>query len=666
MLGTSSMDNTDYIFRWSHIVADGLQMYISSIICRDLLGMPLFGGLFYLLLLMGLLAFIRSRDHAYLQKYLVRMVMVLFLVLELSIGAFLLLVYPAVINQPSILFCLLLILLMVTRALLTHKLNQRYGKAASHIWVKLIFLILSSAIFFFFCAIALHGMSLIIVTVNYLAAGIFSIMQHSDLIDLMKINSVPDVTVMEDVYSYTLFSDMSLFSNIAFYLGMMLYICYMSFLSSWLSGWQTYAVIVGWIVFVYVAVFIFYRLIMNRGSILKLSLYTTGAASWIFSSIMMFRTTEVIMSIIWTLFWAFGLAAMYAVTTQFNQTFTLVAQLVDEEVENKTLKQHAAMLQSAAFMIAGIITLCVLAVWNFIITGYSGTEIPTYFRTLMTLLPMAFMLLAIACALRQPLDEKNRQRLLQFFSKKEQGEPTKKKLKTMLVYRYQVRFGVKILIALLRPVLRHKVFGKENIDYENFPSIFVCNHEQIYGPIAAVMYMPIYFRPWIHSSMLYPQLIVDHLYNNTFSKCRWIPKKMQLAISRFVAMPVRWAMNSFDPIPVERNNMRDVMNTFRVTVNALIEGDNVLLFPENPDRTEDGHYASESVGEFFSGFAHIGKIYYEKTGKQVSFYPIFANKKKRIFTIDKPIIYNTTNPPHIEKQRIVEELRNAMLFLSQQ
>ncbi|MHB1314053.1 MAG: hypothetical protein ACYCX2_01035 [Christensenellales bacterium] len=662
-----SLDNSsDYFFRWSHIAAHGLQLYISIIISRDLMGMPLFGGVFYLLLFMGLLAFVRFRDHASLQKYLLRMVMVLFFILELGLGAFLLLVYPAVINQPTILFCLLLISLMMTQTILIHRLNRRWARSKSHFMSKTIFILASAVIFFIFCAIALKGMSLVVIAVNYLTACIISIMQRSDLIDIMKNSRLPDTEIMEDVYSYKLFSAMSLLSNIAFYLGMMLYICYMSFLSSRFTVWQTYGIIVGWIALVYGAVFLFYRLILHRGKLLKFGLYAFGAASWIFSGIMMFRTTDAVMSILWTLFWAFGLAAMYAVMTQLNDTFKLVAQLAGEDVENKTLRQNTVLLQCIAFLIASIITLYVLTVWNFVIPGYAATEIPTYYRTLMTLLPMAFMLSAIGCALRQPLDDKNRQRLLQFFSKKERGEPTKKKLKAMLIYRYQVRFGVKIIIALLRPVLRIKVYGSKNMDYKHFPSIFVCNHEQIYGPLAAAMYMPIYFRPWIHRSMLDPQLIVDHLYTNTFSKWRLFTQKQRLSISRFVAAPVRWAMNSFDPIPVERNRMRDVMNTFRDTVSALLEDDNVLLFPENPERSEDGQYAADAVGEFFTGFAHIGKLYYEKTGKEVYFYPVFANKKKRTFTIDKPVKYNAGNPSREEKLRIAREIRNAMLNLSRQ
>ena len=666
MVNNNTANTTDDLFRWSYLAIYGIQLYISILIGRELLKMPLFGGVFYLLLFMGFLSLIWFKSRTFRHRYLLRMMMVLFFFLELCIGAFILLVYPAVINEPSVLFCLLLISLMMAQTALLHKLNRVWQRAHTRFISKVTILFITAAVFLFFCAVVLPANTLLIIAVNYLTAGIVSVMQRGDLIGLIRNSSVPEVEIMEDVYSYKLFSAMSLLSNTAFYLGLMLYICYMSFLSSHLTQWQTYGIIVGWTALVYSAVFLFIRMILHSGKLLKLGLYAFGALSWIFSGIMLFRTSDAIMSIVWTLFWAFGLAIMYAVTAQFNETFTFVAQLAEEDIENKSLRQKTVLLHCAGFMIASIITLYILTVWNFVIPEYSSTEIPSYFKSLMTMLPMAFMLAAIVFALRQPLDDKNRQRLLQFFSKDDRNERTKRRLKAVLVSRYRVHFGVKIISALLRPLIRLKVYGAENLNFENFPSIFVCNHEQIFGPIAAVIYMPVYFRPWIHSSMLDPQLIVDHLYTNTFSKWRLLTKKQRLAVSRFVAVPVRWAMNSFDPIPVERKNIKDVMKTFRDTVSALLEEENVLIFPENPNLSEDGQYAADSVGEFFTGFVSIGKLYYEKTGKEIAFYPVFANKKKRTFRIEKPVKYNAANPSREEKLRIAELLRISMLELSEQ
>ena len=61
-----------------------------------------------------------------------------------------------------------------------------------------------------------------------------------------------------------------------------------------------------------------------------------------------------------------------------------------------------------------------------------------------------------------------------------------------------------------------------------------------------------------------------------------------------------------------------------------------------------------------SGFEHLGKYYYQKTGKKISFYPVFISKKKACMYIEKPVIYNPDNEPNIEKERIVNDLHNAI------
>ena len=66
------------------------------------------------------------------------------------------------------------------------------------------------------------------------------------------------------------------------------------------------------------------------------------------------------------------------------------------------------------------------------------------------------------------------------------------------------------------------------------------------------------------------------------------------------------------------------------------------------------------IGDFFTGFAHIGVKYYEATGKQVKFYPIYIDKKKRQFIIGKGIEFDCKNDRSLEKKRLADELRNSM------
>ncbi|MDR0660045.1 MAG: hypothetical protein LBG19_04425 [Prevotellaceae bacterium] len=67
----------------------------------------------------------------------------------------------------------------------------------------------------------------------------------------------------------------------------------------------------------------------------------------------------------------------------------------------------------------------------------------------------------------------------------------------------------------------------------------------------------------------------------------------------------------------------------------------------------------------YTGFANIGKLYFDLTGKTLRFYPVYANKKKHTFKVGESILFDPDNDPRDEKQRIAEELQERMLGLKQ-
>ena len=141
-----------------------------------------------------------------------------------------------------------------------------------------------------------------------------------------------------------------------------------------------------------------------------------------------------------------------------------------------------------------------------------------------------------------------------------------------------------------------------------------------------------------------------------------LPKKMMYFIVEHIAAPfLAWIMRSVDSIPVYHDNPRKLMQTFRETINAMEAGDNILLFPENADTSEDHRYQKEGVSEFFTGFTMIGQMYYNKTGKCPQFVPLYADKHKRTITFGLPTRYNPEAAPAEEKERLCTYLRNEML-----
>lgn len=638
-----------------------LQLTSSMLLGHLAIENPVFGAAFYLFMAIWVL-YIRLNFHSIGLKRPVRLIVTGLFVLGISMGCILIFIYPVVMRSLKSLLVISVILLVFARdVVLSFISGKRVARKREKVLLVVMIHLVFTAVCIYLCGSSIPVFFAVLIPILYFAGGLLNMAGQNEVYHPSK--SYPAYAKLKkDVASYAVYTNMALYSYIALYLGIMMYICYMCFLPGQINL-SIYGIIVAWVMLLYGAVFLFYRLLKDKKSGLRLGVFITGAVAFIVSLVMLFRTESLLLTVLWSLLWAFGLSAMYTVMARLNEDFKLVARLMEEELEDRKLRENTAVLRTTAFFVSGIIMLCILGIWSFWIPSYAGSQIPKLFRSLMTALPMLFMLISIGFALRQPLDEKNHQRLEVYGQRKQVDGQEVNRLKTLVIKKYSVRFGVKILMGLIRPFFRHQVIGRENIDTDSFPSIFVCNHGEVYGPIAAVMYLPVYFRPWIDDRMLDKELIEKHMVGGSLGRLP-VGAKWQKRIAHFISAPVRWALSSFEPIPVKRSDLSQIMQTMNQTVNAMLEGDNVLLFPEDPKATEEGKYETSSVGEFFTGFAHMGKLYYRKTGKSVKFYPVYASKKNRTFEIGRPICYDPSGNQTQEKKRIARELHHRMLDLT--
>ena len=294
------------------------------------------------------------------------------------------------------------------------------------------------------------------------------------------------------------------------------------------------------------------------------------------------------------------------------------------------------------------------------------------FRPLM-ILPSTFLLLgAFVSVLRFPINSRYFQKLKRFLTLREEGGENlalKAQLDEVVVKRHKNRIVVKMIITLLRPLYYHKVRGKENVTgYEDGTMILVCNHGEVYGPVVANLYTPISFRPWILSSMMDREAIVEHMYIGTMMRQKWLPERLKRPLIRLFHPLLLWIFKSIDSIPVHRNAPAKLIQTFRATVEAMQAGDNILLFPEiaeSPALGEKG-YAAEGVGKLYTGFAMLGPAFYAKTRKRAIFIPIYASRKTRTLLIGQGIAYDPDRPANEEKLRIVDGLIDQMKNLYEQ
>jgi len=201
-------------------------------------------------------------------------------------------------------------------------------------------------------------------------------------------------------------------------------------------------------------------------------------------------------------------------------------------------------------------------------------------------------------------------------------------------------------IFFFRPLVRLRIVGSENLTaLKDEPVVLVCNHGFIYGPIAALFNMPIVFRPWVDSVMLNRRQCRS-LISDKFRYLLFCFGSLRNRVVDWITAIVMQFLGSFNPIPVYKGS-ENIMLTLNQSVDSLLEGKNLLIFPEHP-RTDypsilKEWFMAKHLRTFYCGFARIGEMYYERTGNRLAFVPVYINRWRHTIHIAPAIYYNKTN-----------------------
>lgn len=451
---------------------------------------------------------------------------------------------------------------------------------------------------------------------------------------------------IKKAYSYKIYSLSVIFTCIGFLLNILFIKYSVESLLLTFSSLQIKIFILGYLILSSVLSIILY-LIIKKEKIYDLTYFLGFSISFIsvLLSIMLFKDASFMM-----LGTFIGYSLMFSVLKGYCSKFELMESLIGNN-HQKGISKNVFL----NFVISIVLSLIIFMICG-LIYYFVGEAIINY----LSFISPVFMIFGQAFVSIQPLDDVTYKNLKNYESHLDNLDLKDKLSKLFVEKRHRPAF-IMFLRKIFKFFLGYKVVGKEFVDEENLPAIFVSNHGEYYGPIAAVANMPYSYRPWIESQLLEPEKGYPYTYKYTFSLITWLPVFMRKLLAKISVNVVARVFSAFDPVPVYRSELRSIFKTFNISVEALKQGDSILLFPESTHNTEDGKYAKNGqIGDFFTGFAHIGVKYFEETGKQIKFYPIYLDKKKRKFIIGKGIEFNSKNERAYEKKRLAEELRESM------
>ncbi|MCR5311687.1 MAG: hypothetical protein K6E32_09790 [Lachnospiraceae bacterium] len=212
---------------------------------------------------------------------------------------------------------------------------------------------------------------------------------------------------------------------------------------------------------------------------------------------------------------------------------------------------------------------------------------------------------------------------------------------------------IRHLVWMFSP--KYKIYGEENLP-EDGPCVIVGNHSHMYGPIAGELYIPGKHATWCIGDMMDPKTVSAYAYRDFWSKkplwIRWFFKILSYIIPPIADI----VFNSAHTIPVY-HDMR-IVKTFKETTEELSKGVRVVIFPECYDEYNN------IVHMFQNRFIDIAKMYRKKTGKDLTFVPMYLAPLLKRIEFGKPIKFDSEVPAEEERERIAKYLMDEITALA--
>lgn len=474
-----------------------------------------------------------------------------------------------------------------------------------------------------------------------------------------------DGDTLMQVHSYRIYNKMTVNTVFAINLSITAFICYMRFLP---YGGFIHSILMLsiWLAFIALVTTAGFWLLNKRYAHRqdRHAIFFAGLLFWLFAmfgSLNAWWRDTFYGSIVNVAAMGMSLSCMLSIILVQSYEMKTVIELGVGHIDRGAYARNTNTMLNWSMLTSYLLLLVMLCISSFVMDGKFGQMtamqgMQSVLRVVMLVLPMVFVLISLVYSLMQPLDRNYAEKLKKYNRLVAEGKtdpPLENRLKKILVSNYPRQLAVILIKPLLRPFLPCKIVGKEHVDLSQGPAIFICNHLEIYGPLIAVLYSPFPVRPWVIHSMLEPEIIVEHMQPGVDKTLAWFPARWRRGLTRRVAPILIWILQSTDPIPVYRGTVRALIQTIQSSAEALEYDDNILLFPETD-------YQPEGVGTLFSGFVQVGKTYYRQSGKCVTFYPLYINKKEKCMSFQRGVTFDPANDNYEEKERIVNYLQNTM------
>jgi 1-acyl-sn-glycerol-3-phosphate acyltransferase len=208
---------------------------------------------------------------------------------------------------------------------------------------------------------------------------------------------------------------------------------------------------------------------------------------------------------------------------------------------------------------------------------------------------------------------------------------------------------------------RGKLIGEENLPKRG-PAVFISNHLNATGPIAACCSIPVRVHPWIMADDMDKDLAPLFLQADFVERQLHFTPPVSRWLSRAICSISVPFLNSLGCIPVYRSDYEGLRKTLEISMGVLREGKFVLIFPEDPRLPAD---PVTKMNPFMHGFVRLAEMYYAQTGECLEFYPVMIHSSRHL-VVGKPVVFNPLNSVGMERRRLKDLMEDTIIAMYMQ